>query len=255
MSAVSELDARRIEECALNATGPFQSLAYDGWLLGYRRGRAKRLRCINTFYPSALPLEQKIAYCAHFYDHAGLPALFRISPFSRPDMLDATLERMGWRRFDHTAVMRVAVAAVTIDAIPAVDVQIIPAAEWTGRTAALLGVDAAEAGELTAHADGYPLPQVGAIVCRDDAVVAGAVMRVEGACAGLFSLATKPSLRGQGLGRAVVAALLGEAARYGVRVAYLQVTSTNVPARSLYSRFGFVDAYDYWYRSRTGEDR
>jgi len=60
-------------------------------------------------------------------------------------------------------------------------------------------------------------------------------------------------LRGQGLGRAVVAALLADARRRGARTAYLQVTAQNAAALALYRQFGFDTAYDYWYRARQGE--
>src|SRR3984893_15512853 len=82
------LEARRLEELALNASGAFQSLVYDGWLLGYRPGPTKRLRCVNPFYPSTLPLDEKVAYCISFYAGAELPALFRLLPFSEPLALD-----------------------------------------------------------------------------------------------------------------------------------------------------------------------
>lgn len=249
-----DADARRIEECSLNAAGPFQSLVYDGWLVGYRRGRAKRQRCINAFYPSTLPVQQKIEYCARFYEAGGLPALFRLSPYCQPESLDAMLDRAGWRRFEQTSVMRTSMSS-TFPGVATAQVQIVPASAWIDRTATLLGVDATEASELAALADGYPLPQVGALIRADGEVVAGGMMRVEGDCAGLYSLATAPPMRGRGLGRSIVVALLEEAARHSVRVTYLQVTSTNAPARTLYSRLGFVDAYDYWYRSRSGEDR
>src|SRR5712691_12846826 len=68
MSAESiRLEARRLEELSLNASGAFQSLLYDGWLLGYRPGPTKRLRCVNPFYPSTLPLQEKVLHCISFY--------------------------------------------------------------------------------------------------------------------------------------------------------------------------------------------
>src|SRR5205814_4398089 len=94
------LEARRLEELALNASGAFQSLVYDGWLLGYRRGPTKRLRCVNPFYPSTLPLPEKLAYCSAFYEAAGLPAVFRLLPFSQPSELDGYLESAGWGTFE-----------------------------------------------------------------------------------------------------------------------------------------------------------
>ena len=101
---------RRIEERALNASGAFQSLVYDGWLLGYRPGPTKRLRCVNPFYPSTLPLAKKVAHCISFYAAARLPAIFRLLPFSEPSTLDGWLERNGWAAFERTQVLRCSLA-------------------------------------------------------------------------------------------------------------------------------------------------
>jgi ribosomal protein S18 acetylase RimI-like enzyme len=105
---------------------------------------------------------------------------------------------------------------------------------------------------LDRHAD-HPLPQIGALVRRDDEVVACGLAKVEEDHVGLFAVHTASSLRGRGLGRAVVGALLADAQRRGTRTAYLQVTAQNAPALALYRQFGFDIAYDYWYRARQGE--
>jgi ribosomal protein S18 acetylase RimI-like enzyme len=47
------------------------------------------------------------------------------------------------------------------------------------------------------------------------------------------------------------AALLNRARAAGARVAYLQVDAGNAPARAIYRRLGFVDAYRYHYHYRT----
>src|SRR5258708_2749898 len=104
MSALSVglATARWLEERALNASGAFQSLLYDGWLLGFRAGPTKRLRCVNPFYASTLPIAQKVEHCVNFYRDVSLPAIFRMLPFSQPHDLEAWLERPGWPRFDPT---------------------------------------------------------------------------------------------------------------------------------------------------------
>jgi N-acetylglutamate synthase len=245
---VAHDDARRIEEFSLNASGAFQSLVYDGWLLGYRPGPTKRLRCVNPFYPSSLPVGAKIARCVAFYRAAGLPPLFRLLPFSQPPGLDAELERGGWARFEPTLVQVADLVAPRVPAVPAHAVEIVPVPEWVDATAALLDAAADMLPQLRERARTYPLPQAGAVVRCDGEVVAGGLVKLEGDAAGLFALATAPALRGRGYGRAVVAALLAEARRQGARRAYLQVTASNAAATALYARFGFATAYDYWYR-------
>jgi N-acetylglutamate synthase len=243
--------ARRLEERALNASGAFQSLVYDGWLLGYRHGPTKRLRCVNPFYASTLALAQKVEYCVRFYRSAGLPAIFRLLPFSQPAELDAWLERAGWECFERTQVLHASLAEPLAGAMDGVE--IVSVMDWQEPAASLLGVAANAVAQSVERARAYPLPHAGALLRRDGQVVACGLVKIEDEHAGLFAVHTAETWRGHGLGSAVVSALLAEARRQGVRDAYLQVTADNVAGLALYRRFGFVRAYDYWYRARPGE--
>ncbi len=241
-------EARRLEELALNASGAFQSLVYDGWLLGYRPGPTKRLRCVNPFYPSSLPVVEKVAYCASFYRGVALPPLFRLLPFSQPPELDRHLEAAGWVRFEPTLVMHADLAPGAVPGAPAERAEIVRVAQWVEATATLLDRADGDQSAALERARTYPLPHVGAVIRRDGDVVACGLAKFESDAAGLFAVVTAEPARGQGLGRAIVHALLTEARRHGARRAYLQVTAANAPALALYRRFGFVAAYDYWYR-------
>jgi ribosomal-protein-alanine N-acetyltransferase len=53
------------------------------------------------------------------------------------------------------------------------------------------------------------------------------------------NIAVRPELRGQGMGSALLARVLEEAAHAGVRRATLEVRRSNDAARRLYERFGF----------------
>lgn len=249
----STLEARRLEELALNASGAFQSLVYDGWLLGYRPGPTKRLRCVNAFYSTSLPLAEKVDYCVRFYQCVRLPAIFRMLPFSQPPELDAYLESLGWNMFERTLVLRTDVPSASQVPVACDSVEIIDVPRWEEETAGLLD----RAGDATSaaieRAKAYPLPHIGAIVHHQGDVVACGLAKLENAHAGLFALNTAPTHRRQGLGRAIVGALLAEALRQGSRVAYLQVTADNEAALALYRRFGFARVYDYWYRGRAAE--
>ena len=246
-------DSRRLEELSLNASGAFQSLVYDGWLVGYRKGPTKRLRCVNPFYPSSLPLEKKVEYCTQFYAAANLPAIFRLLPFSHPSSLDTYLERAGWGSFERTLVLRAALGHVPAPVLPDVQVDIVPPPDWVQTVAPLLDVTADALPQMIERAKSYPLRHAGAIIRCDGTVIACGMLKLEDEHAGLFAVHTASAMRGTGLGRAVVAALLAEAVRQGARTAYLQVTADNAAALALYRHFGFAPAYDYWYRARPGE--
>jgi ribosomal protein S18 acetylase RimI-like enzyme len=240
---------RRLEERALNASGAFQSLVYDGWLLGYRPGPTKRLRCVNPLYRSTLPLAEKVAYCVAFYAAANLPPIFRLVPFSQPSALDGWLERNHWKLFDRTLVLRTELAEALRPATPDIAVDLVEPPAWEPLAAELLGIPADALPRYIERASSYPLPHAGALVRRDGEVVACGLVKLEGDHAGIFAVHTAKAWRGRGLGRAIVAALLAEAQKRGAARAYLQVTADNAPALALYDRFGFATAYAYWYRS------
>jgi GNAT superfamily N-acetyltransferase len=249
--------ARGLEERSLNASGAFQSIVYDGWLLGYRAGPTKRLRCVNPFYSSTLPLAQKVEHCIGFYAGVGLPAIFRLLPFSQPPELDAWLERAGWQAFEDTKVLHVRLDDVpSAQPIPRHDsVEIVDVVAWQEPAAALLGATPAEIPRMVERARSYPLPHAGALLRRGGEVVACGLVKFEAGHAGLFAVHTVKALRGQGLGRSIVSALLAEAVRQGAHSAYLQVTADNAPALAVYEQFGFAPAYEYWYRARPGEQQ
>jgi N-acetylglutamate synthase len=64
---------------------------------------------------------------------------------------------------------------------------------------------------------------------------------------GFRSIEVAPELRRQGLGVAVMAALLEWGAERGATTAYLQVLGDNVAALALYDRLGFVTHHAYRY--------
>lgn len=252
-SGTKEHQARRLEELSLNASGAFQSLVYDGWLLGYRRGPTKRLRCVNPFYASSLPLPEKVEHCTQFYAAAGLPAIFRLLPCSQPADLDAWLERTGWGRFESTLVQRASLENFRPPSVPDTDVSIMPVPEWQQPVAQLLNVAPDLVEQYAERARAYPLPHAGAVLRRDGEVVACGLVKFEADHAGLFAVQTAEAHRGRGYGRSIVTALLAEARRRGARFAYLQVSADNAPALAVYRHFAFATVYDYWYRGRVGE--
>jgi len=247
----------QIEDAGINASAPREQLWVDGWLVRVSPGKAKRARCVQAVAAGRLSLDERLARCLAIYADVGLQPFFRITPFSLPAGLDEQLAARGMERIDDTRVM---VASLDADASPALveagdtlealslhAVDGDAFAEWIG----LRRGSSAEA--RAAHADRIrrsPVPHRALQLLDFSGLpVAGGQVVVEGELAGLYDIFSIEAMRGRGLARALCRQLLRLAAEDGARVAYLQVEASNAPARRIYERLGFADAYAYHYRS------
>ena len=247
----------RVEDAGINASAPREQVWVDGWLVRFSPGKAKRARCVQAVAAGRMPLDERLARCAAIYAGVGLQPHFRITPFSLPDGLDEQLAARGMARIDDTRVM---VASLDADTAPAfveedgslesmsfraVDGDAF--AEWIG----LQRGSSAEA--RVAHAERIRHSPVHhrALNVLDPGgrPMAGGQVVVEGELAGLYDIFSVEAMRGRGLASALCRQLLRLAMADGARVAYLQVEASNAPARRVYERLGFADAYAYHYRS------
>jgi ribosomal protein S18 acetylase RimI-like enzyme len=242
----------RVEDAGLNASAPPQQRWMDGWLVRFSPGKAKRARCINAVAAGRLPLAEKLAAAGALYREAALPLLVRITPFSRPATLDRELEALGMTPLDDTRVM----VMTRLDGAPraawpaGLRLQAVGHEAFAQAVGRLRGSPQAQ---RQAHAERLalsPVPFEGWVVKReeDGRVVACGQFALEGALAGVYDVFCDEAVRGRGVATALCAALLGEAAGRGAQAAYLQVESENTPARRVYHRLGFADAYAYHYR-------
>jgi GNAT superfamily N-acetyltransferase len=243
----------RIEDAGLNASAPPQQRWVDGWLVRFSPGKAQRARCVNAVADGLLPIEQRLALCEAVYREAGLPMVVRITPFSRPDGLDPLLDRLGYARDDETSVMVCTALPASAeeswpDAVEVCSVDLEAYAHIVGEQRGT------SPGGIEAHVQrlrASPVPYRAWLV-RDAAgtVLAGAQSATEADMVGLYDVFTAPAARNRGLSRRLCARLLADACRDGARLAYLQVDRRNDPARAVYRRLGFAEAYTYHYRSR-----
>ena len=244
----------RVEDAGLNASAPPQQRWMDGWLVRYLPGKARRARCVHALAPGRLPRADQLARVAEVYREAGLPMIFRLTPFTQPPGLDAELEALGYGRVDPTLVMiGPTLPAAAPRALP-------PGTHW----AALDGPAFAEAvgtlrGSPPEHRQTHalrlvhsPVPYSGCAIRRDGdgAVLACGQFAREADLVGLYDVFTEESARNRGLSTLLCERLLSISADQGARIAYLQVGAQNEPARAVYRRLGFADAYPYHYRER-----
>lgn len=242
----------RVEDAGLNAAAPREQRWIDGWIVRFAEGKAKRARCVNAVAEGRLPLDARIAAAHDVYRAAGLPMVVRITPFTRPTSLDADLAARGWERIDDTRVM----VAPRLPAVDDLDApagftwNIVDGARFAEVVGALRGSPAAQVAGHARRLAGAPVPHTALVLRRDadGAVVACGQLAVEGRFAGLYDVFTAPAARGLGHASRLCRRLLAIAAEQGAEVGCLQVEADNAPARAVYARLGFADAYAYHYR-------
>jgi len=247
------VNLRRLEEIALNASGPANPRFFDGWMLGFTPGKSKRVRSVNPFFGSSLPLETKFDTCKAIYAKAGLPCIIRLTPFAQPPELEDWLAAQGYERFDDTMVMVRSLEDWSDERVKAppgfprcVELDLF---EWTVETQDVRSLSDDQVRRLLDRQELLHLSGCGMAMKSRGALVAWGMAQVEDGWAGLYNIETRAENRRSGLARRVVSALLSWSHRHGAAAAYLQVTAENEAAIPLYQALGFSEAYRYWYRA------
>ena len=256
MSRGAPLDLRRVEEASLNALQTQRQYFYDGWVLRVSPGKARRARSVNAHFGSTLPIGEKIDYCERLYRARDLPVLFRMTPFVQPANLPEELAARGYEAFDPTLVQLTALAHPP-EPRACEDIELaVPGIDAFADAVARLQESTPE------QRDAYyermantPQPARYLTAVREGRVVGVGTVMLEDGLAGIFSMATAPDVRKQGVASALLASLLAWAWEHGASHAYLQVEARNDPALAVYRKFGFATAYEYHYRARPEECR
>jgi len=236
------------EQAGLKAMQVREERAYDGWLLRTSPGRAKRARSIAALATGSLDLDVKLAECARIYADAGLPLIFRTTPFSEVG-LDRALAARGYVAFEETRVMirdlRDLPECHDLAHFHAVDARtfVERAGRLYGDPPAVIAADRERAEAFSGTAIRFLQG-----VDPEQPWGAGSTL-LDGTMAGLYGLFVAEAQRGRGQGRSLVLALMQAARDAGATDACLQVSASNTVARALYASLGFADHYAYWYRA------
>jgi ribosomal protein S18 acetylase RimI-like enzyme len=233
-----------LETLALRAMPALETQVLDGWLLRASSGYSKRANSVNCLKPAKTGLAERIKAAERFYATRNLPVIFRLTPICEPG-LETDLIARGYELVGATDVLTLA-----LDPQPmiknAVEIDAIATDNWItlfARTHDLNDHDTKILSTiLSSIAPRSAFARIGGQALGRAVFEAGYV--------GLFSLATLPNCRRQGLARAISQALLDWGSDQGAHHAYLQVEQDNDGAKNLYHALGFKHAYSYHYLIR-----
>lgn len=241
-------DPAEIERATLDAVPPEACDEYAGWLVPYDRGTVGRAH-------SAAPLQHEppdpavVDAIAQRYVARGMKPVLRLPRIAAFADLRQHLEREGWRAGKPTAVELAQCEDIArMGGDVEVDFTSSPTPRWAD---VFLGegfdpVDGASRLQILGRARSSVFATVQA---GGEVAAVGSACYGQGWC-GIHGMRTRPAHRGRGYAAGILAALACEAMGRGVTRAFLQVEQHN-PARRLYARAGFREAwlYEYWERA------
>jgi N-acetylglutamate synthase len=237
-----------LEELSLNAWPALQTLMYDGWILRFAQGYTKRANSVNPLYGSSLNVDQKISFCEKLYTSQGLPVVFKMTSAVQPDDLDEQLAAKGYRKDSPTSVQLLDLEFISLKASPDVKLEEDLSAGWLNHFCRMSNVSISNRETLKKILTNILPLRCFAALQSEGRVVACGLGVLQADSIGLFDIVTDEAYRGHGYGRQVVEAILAWGKQNQATQAYLQVMLNNPPALRLYSKIGFVERYQYWYR-------
>jgi ribosomal protein S18 acetylase RimI-like enzyme len=237
-----------IEELSLNAWPSLLTMLYDGWVMRFANGYTRRANSINPLYPSTLEVDQKICFCEEMYQSSQLPVVFKITPKVHPGKLDGRLRANGYLKDALTSVQVMELNSVSGQTSREAHLLESLSAEWLDDFCRMSAVTSSQRKTLKQILSNITPRHCFVSLEAYDQVVACGMGVLQSGYIGLFDIVTDPAFRNRGYGRRVVKNILAWGRQNNAGKAYLQVMLNNPAALHLYSKIGFVEEYQYWYR-------
>ncbi len=241
---------RRLEELTLNAWPGLKQVVRDGWVARLSRGFTGRANSVVPLDEGVLDPLQKIEFFESLYAAHALPATFKLTDHSRPAGLGTLLAARGYRE-SRRASVQVCHDWPHEPVVDGMEARPQPWPAWTNSVVAFRSLSSADASTLADILVAIALPCRFAISVDENGVAACGFGVLEDEWVGLYDITTRDDARRRGHAARVVGAIMSWARDNGASSAYLQVMTDNAPARALYAKLGFREAYQYAYRTKS----
>lgn len=248
MGATSRKMIQTIEEISLNAWPSLQQILYDGWFLRFANGHTKRANSVNPVYTSTKDVQEKIERCERIYIDKKLLPVFRITPLAHPENLDEILANAGFEKKDVSSVQVINLVSLQTQATGDIRLWSEFSQDWLDSFVYLGGVTVESQESLASILRNIASKKCFAVLLKDNQIVSCGLGVLENQYIGLFEIITAKTERRKGFGKELILNILDWAKQNGAQKAYLQVVMNNEPALNLYSKLGFQEVYQYFYR-------
>ena len=226
-----------------------------GWLLRAAEGFTGRANSALPLGDPGMPLDDALAAVTDWYRARGLPPMIQLpkprDTEQQGQNLDHYLNERSWSLRPGPAFVMTSdlpLPGLRRDDVPS-GVEVTAAEEPDDAWAAMY------------HYRGQDrLPRIARSVLtsaqhqsfislrKDEELLAIVRLSIANSWAGITAVEVNKAHRRQGLGAAITAAACREAKSRGITSVFLQVESTNAPARALYEQLGFRYSHEYHYR-------
>lgn len=237
-----------IEELSLNAWASLHTFLYDGWVICFSDGYTKRANSVNPLYPSTVDIDEKISFCENLYENKNMAVIFKITSAAYPRYLDERLNKIGYRKDSPVSVKTADLESAELFPASEVNLNENLSDEWLENFCRMNSVEGQNRRTLKKILLNI-LPEHRFVSVKSDGnIIACGLGVLQSGYIGLFDIVTDKDFRNRGYGGKIVSNLLAWGKQNNAKKAYLQVTLDNMTAINLYSKIGFVEEYQYWYR-------
>ncbi len=243
-------EVRFLEELTIATSPAIHQWLYDGWVVRASGNDVRRANSATVFYPSTIPLEEKIDAVEQWYRQHDQGAMFRLNETLTPPELDGLLAQRGYTREMDTFMMTLDITSAALNLVVPQGLRVIErnGVDGIADVHQLKGSNANMAERDAARQSLWRGPEQYLALKSINGLVSSGMARVQNGCVGIFTMRTAEKSRGNGYASLLVAHLLAWGRAHGARTAYLQVDQTNETAIKVYRRFGFTPRYGYWQR-------